>query len=152
MELHGPSPLCLCPALRKALLRVRGLAIVTLCHLRGVCGERSPFSSWGVEGLVGEKGDSGTFSGHGPLIPTAGHQGCWGQARPCPQASGGTGPWPFPAALQAPAEAQARPQPTALPHFPWTCLRPQIMVIDCDIRVPCSLSLLGGLVLSSAPR
>lgn len=93
MELHGPSPLCLCPALRKALLRVRGLAIVTLCHLRGVCGERSPFSSWGVEGLVGEKGDSGTFSGHGPLIPTAGDPGCWGQAWPFPQASGGTGAW-----------------------------------------------------------
>lgn len=96
MELHGPSPLCLCPALRKALLRVRGLAIVTLCHLRGVCGERSPFSSWGVEGLVGEKGDSGTFSLHGPLIPTAGDPGCWGQAWPFPQASGGTGAWPFP--------------------------------------------------------
>lgn len=61
-------------------------------------------------------------------------------------------PAALPAALQAPAEAQARPRPAALPHFPWTCLRPQIMVIDCDIRVPCSLSLLGGLVLSSAPR
>lgn len=74
-----------------------------------------------------------------------------------PSTAVSTGEWghrrvALPAALQAPAEAQARPWPAALPHFPWTCLRPQIMVIDCDIRVPCSLSLLGGLVLSSAPR